>query len=491
MKNLFSFRSLSFYSLFLLVLVSMSYSMGKIGEKISITTASKEAKAEFLKGRDLFERLRATDANQYFKKAHQLDEKFVLAYYYDALSGATAKNFFEQLDKAAALENDVSQGEKLMIMAAKAGASGETKLQEEDLKRLVDLYPKDERALNLLGQFYFGQQNFQTCIDYLKKATVISPDFSSPYNMLGYSYRNLGDFANAEKTFKTYIKLIPDDPNPYDSYAELLLKEGKYNESIKQYEKALSIDPHFVASYLGMASDYNYLGKNKIAREKLNKLFNDVARNDGERRGAAFAITVSYADEGDMENALKEMQKQYEIAGKINDPSAMSADLNIIGNIYFEMGNYDKAKEKYEASLNMILNSNLSQNVKDNAKRFSLYNDARIAVMKNDVETAKKKSKELWEEANKTQNNFQLKLCHEINGLAAMNEKNYKKAVSEFERANLQNPYIIYRIATAYNKNGNKEAAQKHFKKAANFNALNNLNQAFIRLKAKEMASEI
>ncbi len=491
MKNLFSFRSLSFYSLFLLVLVSMSYPRGNTGEKISITTTSKEARAEFLKGRDLFEKIRATDANQYFKKAHQLDEKFALAYYYDALSGATVKNFFEQLDKAAAIENDVSQGEKLMITAAKAGASGDSKLQEESLKKLVHLYPKDERALNLLGQFYFGQQNFQACIDYLKKAAVISPAYSSPYNMLGYSYRNIGDFANAEKTFKKYIKLIPVDPNPYDSYAELLLKEGKYNQSIEQYEKALSIDPHFVSSYLGMASDYNYLGKNKIAREKLNKLFNDIARNEGERRAAAFAMTVSYADEGDMNNALKAMQKDFEIGEKINDPSAMSADLNAIGNIYFEMGNYDKAKEKYEASLNMILNSNLSQNVKDNAKRFSLYNDARIAIMKNDVGTAKVKSEELWEEADKTQNKFQLWLCHEINGMAAMNEKNYKKAVSEFEKANLQNPYIIYRIATAYDKSGNKEEAQKYYKQAANFNALNNLNQAFIRLKAKIMISEM
>ncbi len=115
---------------------------------------------------------------------------------------------------------------------------------------------------------------------------------------------------NAEKAFQKYIKLIPDDPNPYDSYAELLLKEGKYNESIKQYEKALSIDPHFVASYFGMASDYNYLGKNKTAREKLDKLLKDVARNDGEKRGALFAKAVSYVDEGDMEMAMKANAKR-------------------------------------------------------------------------------------------------------------------------------------------------------------------------------------
>ena len=50
--------------------------------------------------------------------------------------------------------------------------------------------------------------------------------------MLGYAYRQEGDYANAEQAFKKYIELIPNDPNPYDSYAELLLKMGKFDESI-------------------------------------------------------------------------------------------------------------------------------------------------------------------------------------------------------------------------------------------------------------------
>ena len=51
---------------------------------------------------------------------------------------------------------------------------------------------------------------------------------------------------NAEAAFKKYIELIPNDPNPYDSYAELLLKMGKFDDSIAQYRKALAIDPNFV-----------------------------------------------------------------------------------------------------------------------------------------------------------------------------------------------------------------------------------------------------
>ncbi len=491
MKKAFSFRSISLFAMLLCLLVSLTYANENSSEKVPITTKSKDAKAEYLKGRDLFEKLKFTDANQFFKKAHEIDNDFALAYYYDALTSATAKNFFDQLNKADALKDKVSEGEKLIILSTKYGNGGDVKKQEESLEKLVSLYPKDERALNLLGQFNFGQQDFQACVKNLKKASTLAPEYTSPYNMLGYSYRGLGDYANAEKAFQKYIKLIPDDPNPYDSYAELLLKEGKYNESIKQYEKALSIDPHFVNSYFGMATAYNYLGKHKIAREKLDKMLKDVARNDGEKRGAIFTKVVSYVDEGDMNNAMKEMQNEYAVAEKINDAAAMSADLNLMGNILFESGKYDEANKKYEESLNKILKSDQSDANKNNSKRFSLYNDARIALMKGDIKTAKSNSKELLQKAGDAKNNFQIWLAHEVNGMIAMKEKNYKKAIDEFKAANMQNPYTYYRLAMAYDASGDKEEAQKYYKEAANFNALNNVNQAFIRLKAQKMISSM
>ena len=104
---------------------------------------------------------------------------------------------------------------------------------------LVRLFPNDERAQTLLGNVYFGRQDYETAIEHFVKATTINPSFSQPYNQLGYAYRFLEKFDDAENAFKKYTQLIPDDPNPYDSYAELLMKMGRFDESIKMYEKAL------------------------------------------------------------------------------------------------------------------------------------------------------------------------------------------------------------------------------------------------------------
>ena len=74
-----------------------------------------------------------------------------------------------------------------------------------------------------------------------------------------------------KNAFKKYIELIPDDPNPYDSYAELLMKIGRYDESIENYKKALSINPQFVFSFVGIATNLNLKGEYSAARENFTK----------------------------------------------------------------------------------------------------------------------------------------------------------------------------------------------------------------------------
>ena len=181
-----------------------------------------------------------------------------------------------------------------------------------------------------------------------RKATELAPNYSPAYNILGYAYRQQGDYASAEQAFKKYIELIPNDPNPYDSYAELLLKMGKFDDSITQYHKALSVDPHFVPSHFGIAGDLMYSGKSEEAQAELQKMA-DQARNDGELRTAFFGMAVVAADSGKLDKALQQMDKEYAVAEKKNDVAAMAADLQAKGNILAEMLKYDAAAQAVRA----------------------------------------------------------------------------------------------------------------------------------------------
>ena len=485
MKKLFFEKSFSISFLLLSFIFISGCGKNEDESKIPITTSSEEARADFMIGRDLSEKLRQQESLQHFENAIAKDKDFAMAYYYHALANPTTKGFFEDLEKMTALTDKVSEGEKLIILGLKAGVDGNQVQQEEHLKKLVELYPNDQRAHTQLGTFYFGQQRYQLAVDHLKKASEIAPEYSASYNMMGYAYRNLGNYNDAEKAFIKYIGLIPDDPNPYDSYAELLLKEGKYEASIEQYKKALDINPNFTASHLGIATNYTFMKKYDEARNQCDVLF-AMARDDGERRTALFAKAVTYVDEGNTDMALDQIQKEYEIAEVINDAGNMTADLNAMGNILFEAGRYDEAGEKYNKSLEITLSSTLPEEVKENTKRLALYNNGRISLMNGKIDEAKLMADQFSKSSTLANNTFQIWLSHELNGMIALQGNDLTKAREEFMQANQQNPKTHYLLAITNDRIGNKEEAKKCYEISKNFNALTSLNQAFVRNKAEE-----
>ncbi|MCA1612080.1 MAG: tetratricopeptide repeat protein [Thermoanaerobaculia bacterium] len=457
--------------------------------KIPITTASADAKAEFLQGRDLAEKLQVTDAYQHYQKAASLDPHFAWAELSIAASAPTGKEFFEHLNKAVALADKASNGERLLILAAQSGANNDAVKQKEHLEGLVAAYPNDERAHFNLGGFYFGQQDYPKAIEHYRKATELAPAYSTAFNILGYAYRQSGDYANAEKAFQKYIELIPKDPNPYDSYAELLLKIGRYDESIAQYRKALAIEPNFVNAHQGIAMDLLYSGKPDQAVAELAEL-SKKARNDGEKRTAMFARTIVYLDGGNLAKAAADVDAQYALGKTTNDVPAMAFDRGLKGNILLAMGKADAAKTEFDEGVKLVEGSTLSAEVKENAKLAHHYNLARVALAKKDVAGAKKEAEEFRKGSASSKNPFQVKNVHELDGIVALAEKDYDKAIAELEQANQQNPQDLYRLCQAWQGKGDQAKGADFCRQAAEFNSLPNQNYAFVRTKAKAGAGK-
>jgi tetratricopeptide (TPR) repeat protein len=458
--------------------------------KIPITTSSDEARKEFLEGRGLAEKSLLTNSIQHFDKAIALDSGFASAYLYRAIASSTAKDFLFYLNKALALKGQCSEGERLLILSAEAVTNENTVKQKEYLDKLITLYPNNERVRLNLGNYYFGQQEYTQAIEQYKKAIEIAPDYSPAYNILGYGYKQIENYQEAEKAFKKYIGLIPNDPNPYDSYAELLLKMGRFDESIANYQKALTLDRNFVSSHVGIALNYMYKGEQDSGSAELKKL-SVMARNDDEQRQALFTQMVLYVDAGKMDLAMQELEKQYMLGEKTNDVAAMSADCGFKGAILLEMGKYNDALTAYEKSEQLIASSDLSQELKDNARLFLHYNRAAVALGKKDLKKAKVETQEFSKEAGANKNVNQIQLGHQLAGRIALAEKKNDTAVAELLQANQQDPYNLYQLTLAYQAKGDKAKAKEFCKKAAQFNGLPALNYAFIRMKAEKLLSAL
>lgn len=472
----------------LLLACTFSIEAAEAKGKIPITTSSKEARELYLKGLDFADKLRAHEALGYFQKAVAADPSMAIGYLNLALVEPAAKDFFADLNKAVALTNKVSGGERLWVLGVQAGANGQPKQQLEYYEKLVAAYPNDERAHTLLAGSYFGLQDWEKAVSEYKKSAQINPQFSPAYNLMGYAYRFLERYKEAEDSFQKYIELIPDDPNPYDSYAELLMRIGRYDESIKNYQKALSVDPHFVASHIGISNNYNFKGEYDKARTQLQKLY-DSARDDGERRAALFAMTVSYLDEGNVPKAIEKQQAMYKLAEQIQDAAAMAGDLNTIGTILLESDRPDDAKENFDRSLRIISKSNLSREVQQNAMRIHLFNLSTVTLQKKRTAEAKVNAQEFQKEAEASGNRFLIWLAHELKGRIALEEKNFDVALAELQKSNLLNSQNLYRIALAFEGKGDQSKALETYKRVADFNALNNLNYSFVRTASRKKSS--
>ena len=458
-------------------------------EKMPITTASEEARAAYLQGRQLLDDLRFTDAHQYYLEAVEADPGFAMAHLGVASTSSTTLDFFAALRSAVETADSCSDAEKMQIRAFEAAVNGEPDVQRSQLRALVTAYPRDERAHNVYAIFLFGQQEYEPSIVEYQTATSINPDFAPPYKQLGYALRNVGDFEGAEDAFRTYTELIPNQPNPYDSYAELLMKMGRYEDSIAKYEQALDVDPNFVASYVGISNNRMFMEEMDEARAALAGL-EEIARTDGERRQACTWAAVSYLYENETEQALIEVQRRLDIAAETDDRAAMSADLNMMGDILLSAGRAEEAAEKYEASVEMMKTSDATDDVKLATERNHTYDMARVALVRGDLAVASELAASYRDAVSGPNIRFEVQQSHEMGARLALAHEDPQTALLDLQQANRQNPQVLMLEARAYSQSGDKEAARTACERVVDFNQPI-VNLAYVRGQAREMLENL
>jgi tetratricopeptide (TPR) repeat protein len=201
-------------------------------------------------------------------------------------------------------------------------------------------------------------------------------------------------------------------------------------------------------------------------------------------------MAVLASDQGKFDQALAAIEKEYAVAEKKGDTASMAADLQAKARILEQMQKYDAAAKEFDRSLQLVEDSGLSQELKNNATLQHHFNAASVAIGKKDLPAAKSHAEEFRKGAEARKNDAQLKQAHELAGRIALAEKDNAKAIAELEQANLQNPQNLYRLGQAYRAQGDTAKAQEYLKKAAEFNSLPALNYAFVRGKALKEAGK-
>jgi tetratricopeptide (TPR) repeat protein len=159
-----------------------------------------------------------------------------------------------------------------------------------------------------------------------------------------------------------YVALLPTEPNPHDSYGELLRMAGNFEGSLQHYRAALKIDPDFVTSQVGLGDTYALMGNQEQARSEYDTAIR-YAHTEADRLAYIMQKAMTWVREGKFDEADKLFQKVAQTA------HAKEQDLQE-AQAYRHLAEYqidDKAALKYlhDAEESLEHRSTISKSDKD------------------------------------------------------------------------------------------------------------------------------
>jgi tetratricopeptide (TPR) repeat protein len=265
------------------------------------------------KARDLYERAMTDYENLYLERANigwraaaDADSSFALAFAWIAFNSRNPAEASAARGKAKSLAAKVTPGERLMIEWI-------TNVQENNfiagisaMNDMLAMFPKDKRLLYLAGNWLMGENGYEPAQKMFERALALDKHYPAALNDLGYCYARERQFDKAFNAMERYVAVLPKEPNPLDSYAEILRMSGNFDAALEHYRAALKIDPGFASSQLGLGDTYALMGvqAQAQARTEYDKAIQD-AHTDADRLDYNLQKAMTWVRENNLAEADK------------------------------------------------------------------------------------------------------------------------------------------------------------------------------------------
>jgi tetratricopeptide (TPR) repeat protein len=470
------------FSIVLFVLCALPFQLWAQDKEIPITTTSNKALDYFLQGRDKFEKFENAAAAQLFDQAIEADTNFAMAYLYRSLTGGGVEVRMSNLEKAISCSKNVSDGEQNYLSLVQASYANNNSKQDEYLNKLLTDFPLDKRVHFNAGTYYYNNNDYQNALKQFSKSAELDATYAPAYNMIGYTQSKLNNYDEASNAFQNYIKLNPDSPNGYDSYAEFLLSMGMYDRSIAQYKKALEFDPDFSYSLIGLGNNYVFLGDYDTARKYYQQYY-DHAPNPGARYNALELEAIAYIHEGKIEEALSVYQQYNDLAQKEKDTYHAVMGLASQGLIYDECGSPQQGMMHYDEAIELLWKSDMNEMVKENLMNTSNLWHLYALAANGEFKKAETDEKVCMQNVKKRNNPQEIAFLNSVCGYLDYKKGDIDEAMRHFAKADPEDPMAIYYNALCHQHKGDRQHANRLFQKISSSN-VNSLELALVRNKA-------
>lgn len=433
---------------------------------LPMTSQSDEARQLVQQALTLYlDRVQQEPANEILRKAIKIDPDFAMAH---ELLAQISLNSAEQVteQKAAfATRKHASVAEQTVIEWYQDAADHKLLAAIPEMNDVIRQYPHDKWVVWMTTWWLMSQSQFERALDVYEQSGI--KDSPGLLNNMGYNCADLRQFDKAFVYMDQYVASLPGDPNPLDSYAEILRLAGRYEQSIQHYRAALAIDPTFYSSQFGIADTYSLMGDQARARREYEIGFARFEIPELQQVLWKTRRASTYVREGDYVNADKAFQEIADFA-HARQISQVEADT------YRQMSEYQQDPKRAVAFLNKA-DAALAEG--HNAQKIALQQEAaqvlrarvELALQSGDNVAAKNGLLRLSKLAANSGDKLIDLAYSGAEGAVLFAHEHYQDAISRLEE-DITDPRSLKLLITAYQRTGDIAGAKQTSDVLANLN---------------------
>jgi len=422
---------------------------------LPVTTSSAAARKEFEHAMVDLEALRRADALNDLRAAIKRDPKFAQAQI--LISHLTHDPDEQSAARARAIQlaPQATPGERLLIRWLNGVQENNYVPAISAMNDLLAMYPKDHRTAFLAGRWLVHQRRYAQGIFVLEHAVSLYSDYPAAINELAYAYAFSGNFEKASGLMERYVQLQPDQPNPYDSYGEILREAGQYDAALDQYRMAIRVDPTF-GSEFGVADTFAVMGREQEAREEYAKALMFVT-SESDRVAYELQSALTWIRENNhkqVDKSLHEVAKHAHSVGLAKLEAEANRIMAMSAPDYKDASHHLKAAEHALDEGHMI-----SKSDREEERALVLAVSARRAAQNKSLDAAAKSVAQLETMAGQSRSQVIQLAYHSAAGAVLSEQGNYTEAIPHLQE-DTENPESLLMLWKAYRQTGAQEDAK-------------------------------
>ncbi len=311
-----------------------------------------------------FERNQCNKATGRFNLAIKYDPTYpkpinnLGAVYYEAQDYSTAIDYFKK-----SLEIDPNYARAYLNIGREYYLMGDFQKSLLALQKDLTLDPYDTDAYLWIANNYLAQGKFKASIETLNKAIAITPDYPKLYFALSDAYHENGDGQKERESFEKAMSffLIADtasSANAGETYASSeyiyyfnrgieYKRDGKIEQAIEAYKKAIELQPGYTDSYFNLSRIY----ESKYGKDKSIELLRQGIKEAPDSLLLYDELGYIYKDSGDLDNASKIFQEAITKVQGNCDKANVARIFEGLGLIYYANKKFDLALDTFNKAL--------------------------------------------------------------------------------------------------------------------------------------------